>query len=228
MIKPYKTPHHISQGFSLNFNSYYKSAGLLGHSGIDFVGDHLTPIYSVVDSYCYSHVNRENFNLKKFRAVYTLSEINGVWYEISYGHLMDIIAVPKTYIKAGTQIGTQGNTGKVFFGGVEPTDEQRLQGLASHLHFQMRPVKQVSIKTSGKKYLSDANGTLKYLDKFWEIIDYENGYNGAINPLPFFDLPDQTKKYKELQELLNKHGANLVVDGKFGKLSRQALEIFLQ
>lgn len=55
-----------------------------------------------------------------------------------------------------------------------------------------------------------------------------NGFNACIDPLPYLDLDTpKIKRIKELQELLNKHGAKLKVDGKYGPLSNLALNKFL-
>jgi peptidoglycan hydrolase-like protein with peptidoglycan-binding domain len=35
----------------------------------------------------------------------------------------------------------------------------------------------------------DGNGLLKYKDSFLEVVDYDNGYNGCVDPEPFFDTP---------------------------------------
>lgn len=233
MISPYRTPYHVTQGFAKNFNPHYVNGGLKGHTGIDMVSKHLAPIYSIVDSYCYSHVNRENMNLKKFRAVYTLVELNGAWYEISYGHLMDIYAHPKTYLKAGTLIGNQGATGDVYIGGKVPTDEERKNGAGSHLHLQFRAVKPVDARDSRKKYLTDSNGTLKYLDKYWEVIDYHGGYHGCVDPQPFFDgkpkeIITDTLRYGMRGEQVKILQRKLKIqdDGIFGSKTSEALRNF--
>ncbi len=81
------------------------------------------------------------------------------------------------------------------------------QSTGPHLHFSIRP-----ISIDGQQLLA---GT--------------NGYASHIDPMPYLDLVvlPEANKYKELQTLLNKWGANLVVDGKFGKLSKDALTKFL-
>lgn len=233
MIKPYKTQYYVSQGFAKNFSTHYVNKGLLGHNGIDMVGAHLTPIINVTDSYCYSHRNRENMNLNEFRAVYTLVEISGSWYEISYGHLIDILVFPKTYLKEGTQVGTQGNTGFVFVNGVAPTYEERKRGRGSHLHFQMRAVKQVDKRDPTKHYLTDSNGTLKYLDKYWEVIDYDNGFHGCVDPQPFLDnIPKEnltdTLRYGSRGEQVKilQRKLRITDDGVFGRNTSKAVVEF--
>lgn len=76
-----------------------------------------------------------------------------------------------------------------------------------HLHFSIIPL--------------ETDGSRKPLE------EYGNGYHSCVDPAIWLDIPDPLLKYKELQILLNKYGANLVVDGKFGPLSKKALANFL-
>jgi len=80
------------------------------------------------------------------------------------------------------------------------------QTTGPHLHFSVSPL--------------SADGSRRELA-------LGNGYKGCIDATPYLEFPDLTLKFKELQELLNKWGAKLVVDGVFGKLSKQALTDFL-
>jgi len=82
------------------------------------------------------------------------------------------------------------------------------QTTGPHLHFSVTPL--------------SADGARRILSPL------NNGYKGCIDPTPYFEPPQVNIKIQELQALLNKYGANLVTDGKFGKLSKQALEDFLK
>lgn len=65
-------------------------------------------------------------------------------------------------------------------------------------------------------------------DDSMKLLADGNGYAGYIDPLPYLDLDTtQIKRIKELQELLNKYGAKLKVDGKYGKLSEKAFNEFI-
>lgn len=75
------------------------------------------------------------------------------------------------------------------------------QTTGPHLHFSVAPL--------------SADGSRKLLAPL------DNGYKACIDPAPY--LPN---KFKELQELLNRWGASLVVDGKFGPKSKTALNNF--
>ena len=194
---PYSKIVPISQKFNQNFNTYYKSNGLSGHTGFDFVGQHQETIYASCDGYIYSDVNKDNKDLTKYRSVYQLVEDNGLVYEVSYGHLNEIFTKPKTEIKKGDPIGTQGATGNVFVGGVAPTLEQRKNGAGSHLHFQVRLCKPVDKVDKSKTYIRGANGIIKFKGKFLEIPYFDNGLNGCIDPEPFMVYKPATTGFIE-------------------------------
>lgn len=183
----------ITQGFSENANVSYKRDGLTGHTSIDWAIPYGDPILNCAENaYCYSVINRGNPDLMKYRAVFTLVNAdNGVseWAEVSYGHLTDIHAeVGKTY-QPGESLGTAGNTGTVFSGGREITAAQKNAGskAGTHLHGpQVRPVQRVKKTVRGKQYLYDGNGIFKKDGYYFEVVNYENGTNGCVNPMPFF------------------------------------------
>ena len=60
-------------------------------------------------------------------------------------------------------------------------------------------------------------------------LDLGNGYKGMVDPEIYFDLETaQVKRIRQLQTFLNENGATLTVDGKWGKLSKKALDKFLE
>jgi len=184
----------ITQGFSENANISYARDGLVGHTAIDWGIPFGEPIYNCTENaYCYSVMNRGNPDLMKYRAVYTLVNAdNGVseWAEASYGHFNDVYAeVGKTY-QPGEVLGTSGNTGTVFSRGREVTAAQKNAGstAGTHLHgAQIRPVQRVKKITRRKEYLYDGFGILKKDGYYFEVINYDNGTNGCINPAPFLN-----------------------------------------
>lgn len=182
----------ITQPFSKNYNAYYKEGGLLGHSGIDMAKNHGDTIYCAVDSICTGVGNKDNPDLMRYRAVYTLIDDveGGVAYEVSYGHLGEIFAEKDQILKVGDKIGTQSNTGDVASGGVKVTKEMKDAGstAGTHLHFQVRLLKKVEKKEKGKLYLTDVNGkTVRKDSCYFEIPEYFNGFNGCIDPAQFFN-----------------------------------------
>lgn len=203
------SPATILQRFNENANPLYASQGLKGHGALDYAAYYGQPIFAAVDSYIYSDMN---FGAKPdvYRAVCTLVEEGDVVYEIIYGHVIDSPVEPKTYIKAGQLIARAGNFGNVYTGGVMVTLQEKLAGshAGTHLHFQVRLCKKVLIRDSNKHYIKDSNGYVKLSGMFIEIVDFGNGYNGCIDPLPFFST--QSDEYKkivtDLQKYLEKTG----------------------
>lgn len=191
----------ITQGFSQNLNTYYKEGGLAGHSGIDLVAVGDDTILNAIDNaYCYAVRNKDNPNLMVYRAVYTITEIDGLYFEISYGHCDQIFAeVGKTY-NTGDKIAIQGNTGDVAVGGVKVTLEQKQGGsqVGEHLHWQFRLVKPVTTKDKKKEYLHDDTGVFKKDGYIYEIVDYQNGFNGCVDPSPFVEWKSASSLLKNL------------------------------
>ena len=231
-----------TQNYGLSNNDYYVDKGRAGHSGIDMASDHGSTIYAACDGLVYSHINKDNPDLMQYRAVYQLVEENGVAYEVSYGHLGDIFVEPNTFIKKGTPIGTQSNTGTVFSGGklVTLAMKKANSSAGSHLHFQVRLCKEVEkTKTRGGDYLRTG---LSYLQNekgyFYEVVNYENGYSGAIDPAQFWTGEYAVQKETVLKKLLVtlRYGSRgdqvkilqekiggLTIDGIFGKKTDEAV-----
>lgn len=182
----------ITQGFAENATIAYKRDGLIGHTAQDWAIPHGNPVPNCAENaYCYSVLHRGNPDLMKYRSVFTLVEgDNGVsdLAEVSYGHFDQITAeVGKTY-QPGEILGTAGNTGTVFSGKKEVTAAQKNAGskAGTHLHGpQIRPVRRVNRTSKGKTYLYDGYGIYRKDGYYFEVINYENGTNGCINPAPF-------------------------------------------
>jgi len=182
----------ITQGFSENANESYAKTGLIGHTTIDWAYEHGEPVPNLArNAFCYSVMNRDNPDPDKYRAVFTLVNAdNGLsdWAEISYGHAHKVLAeVGKTY-QVGDILMTAGNSGTVYAKGKLVTKAQKLAGskAGTHLHGpQVRPVRRVKTVNKKRHYLSDGSGLLKHDGWYYEIINYENGTNGCISPMPF-------------------------------------------
>lgn len=181
----------ISQGFAQNATAFYKENNLTGHPSIDYAVPCGTPIPNLVEgAFCYSVMNKDNANLDRYRAVFTLVEDKNYVYEISYGHLDKIHAIPGTYLKLGESIGTTGNTGDVYMGDLKITNDLRkkIPCAGGHLHGpQVRKCKKVSKQSKGKTYLSNANGIYKWNGSYIEVVDYNNGVNGCVDPMKFYN-----------------------------------------
>jgi len=246
----------VTQGWNQNANDFYKDNGLTGHTSYDWHFDHGEDVPNCVkDAYCYSVMNKDHQDPMKYRAVFTLVNAdNGFsdWAEVSYGHADKILAeVGKTY-QPGDILMTAGNTGDVYAGGRYVTKEEKLKGskAGTHLHGpQVRPVKRVKKTSRRKEYLYDGFGILKIDGYYFEIVDYNNGVNGCVNPELFFNNiqalgPKQFVFTKDLylgitdpevlalQRFLNKEGFSVAWWGNgskgretdyFGYLTRSAV-----
>lgn len=146
-------------------------------------------VFACVDAPVYSVINRNNPDLMRYRAVYQLLEVGDLVYEISYGHLGRIDVAPGDFVRAGQVIGSVGNTGTVFAGDHEVTKAEKDAGskAGAHLHGpQIRVCRKVSRTVPGGNYLHDGNG-IYYRNAYYEILDYDNGFNGCIDPWPLFN-----------------------------------------
>jgi murein DD-endopeptidase MepM/ murein hydrolase activator NlpD len=188
LIKPFPI---IGQVFGANATPLYAAQGLKGHPGIDFGADWGAPIKCATDSKCYSVLSKNNPNLMAYRAVCTIVDDINWSYEVIYGHCSDIYAIPGNNLTTGQIIGLVGNTGDVFSNGVEVTNAEKLAGshAGSHLHFQVRRL----IKESAtipldptKHYVNDGFGLLTFNGSHYYAPDWNNGYNGCVDPAQFF------------------------------------------
>lgn len=193
----------INQAFGANFNSFYTKIGLKGHNGIDFWAPDSTPVYA-------THDGRVTFTGYDGAGglgvvIRTTEQFDygneQAYYKSIYWHLKrDTIKVTGGQtVKAGDLIAFADNTGR---------------STGSHLHFGLKPIQK------GEE------------DWVWFNTEPENGYNGAIDPMPYFDryffskpmrFGDEFSDVGELQKWLNKQEANLKVDNKFGKFTKQAV-----
>lgn len=194
----------ITQRFDVNANVSYARDGLKGHTAYDWGAEYGTPVPNCApEAYCYSLLNKDNPDLMKYRAVFTLVETKNGIYEVSYGHFDHILAeVGKTY-SVGEILGTVGNSGTVFSGDHEVTAQEKNEGskAGAHLHGpQVRPVKKVTKTLKNKQYLSTGKGLLKRDGYFLEVINYKNGFNGCVSLAPFSTEKLATKKKTVAEE----------------------------
>lgn len=211
----------VTQGFAKNLNTYYKEAGLAGHPALDIValGDD-TILNAVDNAFCYAVRNKDNPDLMAYRAVYTVAEIDGLYFEISYGHCDQIFAeVGKTY-NTGDKLAIQGNTGDVAVGGKKVTLEQKKGGsqMGEHLHWQFRLVKPVVLQDKKKAYLYSDTGILKKDGYLYEIVDYDNKFNGCVDPSPFVEWKSA---YSVLKNIFNDTPKTITKTLRYGSTGEQ-------
>jgi murein DD-endopeptidase MepM/ murein hydrolase activator NlpD len=183
----------IVQGFGDNAVTAYAGMGLKGHPGQDYGVPYGTPIKCAVKSQCYSTMSKNNPNLMAYRAVFTIIDDVNCSYEVSYGHCSEMYAVPGKTYDVGEVLALVGNTGDVYVGGAEVTNAEKIAGshAGAHLHFQVRVLQKESatIPTDNTKhYVNDGFGILTLNGFHYYVPDFNNGYNGCVDPEPFFDL----------------------------------------
>lgn len=188
-VKPWK----VTQRFGENKNNSYSASGLLGHTGIDVVAPYDTPIYSAVVAPIFRYINF-GAPVRAYRALYQVVDFPDRSLEISYGHCNRKLDGTGTDT---SPICTMGNSGDVYSDGVyvNPEVRDKPPHPGTHLHFQVRElVKDGSYNMSApdqngkaRQYIYHSDGTPFMRNGFfYRITDYWNGYNGCIDPEPFF------------------------------------------
>lgn len=179
----------ITQGFGENQVNYRTIDDTVGHPGIDFLMPWGTPIPNgVAGCFVSAILSKDNPNLDAFRAVNTIIDDEDNSYEIQYGHCSDITCKVGDTPKVGDVVANVGNTGTVYHNDVLVTAAQKYAGSheGQHLHFQVRLLKKVNRSLMGKgNYLNDGSGLLVVDDFVYQIVNYDNGYHGCIDPMPF-------------------------------------------
>lgn len=208
-----------TQLFGGNANTYYKDEGLKGHPAIDGTTPDWDsfgkPILAATGATVYKVINRNNPDLSKYRAVFTLHRDGDRLVELVYGHLKDIYVQPGDVLLPLQPIGTCGNTGVVYAKGIEVTTAQKLAGshAGAHSHFQKRYCHAVASIDLSKKYLSGTpDDSQPYRDStrfFYEIDDYANGFNGCADPLSEMARPSLSEKFSCWAALIKAYGLRM-------------------
>ena len=184
-FKPKKYPDgSVTQWFGENEELYQRAViingvPLQGHNGHDYVAPWGTPQLAVEDGViCDVKEDAGGFGMHvRILAPETMHE----W---TYGHLSKIRCQLGQKVKVGDIIGNMGNTGFVVsttyankFWGKSP--ETMFPG--THVHFGLR---QMRLNPNGWKYAGYKNRV--------EVLNYDNGYFGAIDPTPYLSIPEKT------------------------------------
>lgn len=200
----------VGQRFGENADGAYAADGLLGHPGIDYGGtiNYGQPVLCAVGGSTVSALlSKGSSNLESYRAVNTIYEDETGCYEIQYGHVIDMYVNVGDKLVLGQHIASIGNTGDVYggtpFGLI--TDAQKRAGShqGAHIHLQVRVVVKEALSTpvdSTKHYVNNGSGTLE-LDGFrYSVPEWDNGYNGCVDPSMFYEggLEDVVKAETEV------------------------------
>ena len=181
--------YEIAQKFGGNANTYYSENGLKGHPGIDFFQGYDRSITASHDALVYSVMNKDNPVLSKYRAVCTIFQDNGKWYELIYGHCNKIYVKPGDVVRAGDLLASIGNTGDVYSKGlpVEEDERDKPPYPGNHLHWQLRELMRVTSTEATGQYITGA-ASVPYRDSegyYFLIPNFQNGYRGCVDPLPY-------------------------------------------
>lgn len=168
-------PHgQVTQWFGENF-SLYKRFGMKGHNGIDYVQPHGSPMYAIENATVVSVDDNPDGFGKHVRILSERRNSDGYHREWTYGHCDKIYVKVNDVVRAGQHIADMGNTGFVVSGA---TPYLRFNPYAgTHLHLGLRQVRKIR---TGWSY----PGSKVKID----IIDYNNGYRGGIDPRPIMDM----------------------------------------
>jgi murein DD-endopeptidase MepM/ murein hydrolase activator NlpD len=199
LLAPVLGSYTITQKFGGNANPLYASQGLFGHPAVDLVKAYDAYIVSSYASYVYKIVNKDNPDLSRYRAVHTLFQDEGQWYELVYGHCNKIYARVGDTVPVGSLLASMGNTGDVYYQGLPVPVSQRDKAPypGTHLHWQLRRVVLSPTASVGKRYLDTETPTGErqdalYQDRdgnYYEVPEYDNGYNGCIDAEPYLYKP---------------------------------------
>ena len=172
-------PQIISQTFGVNSQFYSQSqyGGIKGHNGIDFIAQHGLPVYAIHDGTAYYEYDGSQ---GEGVVIHTNTQFddnkgNQCYYKTIYWHLCSAIKEPKftspIYIAVGYHPDMSGISNKgiqVKEGDLIGYADNTGTSTGDHLHLGLKPCA-----------IGEPSGS-------WYNIEQNNGYNGAIDPIPFF------------------------------------------
>ena len=163
----------ITQFFGEN-PTLYARMNMKGHNGVVLVAEHGTLMLAVEKGKIVEVKNDPNGYGKHVRFI-TSRSYNGLNLEWTYGHCDDILVEVGMPVEEGEPIATMGNTGFVVSGKTPFWKFNPYAG--THLHLGCRLVEKSAY---GWAY---PGSSVKI-----RVPEYENGYKGAIDPLPYFNV----------------------------------------
>ena len=187
----------------------YTAQGMKGHNGIDLLAYHGQPVYASHDGICYPEIDNGGGNGVVIRSLEPYELPDGVCYIKT---IYWHLIQDDAVVQTGQKVKTGDLIGYADNTGISTGD---------HLHFGLKPIAQ-----------GEADFT-------WYNTKQKNGYFGAIDPMPYFDVTPAkfiftkilqkgmwNNDVKELQQFLNKEGNKLITDGIFGAKTAYALQKF--
>ena len=175
----------------MNWNPYYISHGLKGHGGWDWCCGYSSPIHSDYDFTVYKTFSKEYPGTDGFTGIFGIYDDGIQCFEWCVGHCSKVNVQVGSKVTTGDVIGEEGNFGIVYSGNQRITFQMAVNGdeRGSHRHYQLRPVRKVKKTSWGGQYLYTVNGIhLDDSNNYYEIFNYNNGYNGCVDFLkPLFN-----------------------------------------
>lgn len=215
LIHPVK-PLWLTQGFGGD-KATYGQFGLNGHNGIDVVTAHGQPVYATHDGQAYYEVDSSQGHGVVIRTnkAYEVPGHGKVYMKTIYWHLCDPKKEPK--LASPVYLYSQKNKGKgmsVKAGDIIGYADNTGFSTGDHLHFGLKP------QAKGEK------------NSAWVNTAQNNGYLGAIDPMPFFkkmEEPSFDGSIISLQKCLKAEG--LFPDGveffeNYGPITKKGVIAF--
>lgn len=140
-----------------NADQKYSDLGLQGHNGVDFQASHGQPVYAAHDGICYPEVDLKGGNGVVIR---TLQPFDYNGQPVYFKSIYWHLIKADAVVKTGQQVKVGDLIGYADSTGVSTGD---------HLHFGLKP-----------QAWNEENWT-------WYNVEQNNGYLGAIDPIPYFN-----------------------------------------
>lgn len=156
-FKPILRTMHINQRFGQNLNSYYKEMDMIGHDALDFKAKTLTTAYAPIDGTVSIVVENKKDNTREGEYI-CLDSPRFIIDEVDYFIRILYYHLDSSMVPAFTKV----KAGQP----VCKTDNTGAYTTGPHLHF-------------GVTVFKNVQGA--FIKQF-----IDNGYRGAVDPLPFF------------------------------------------
>jgi len=172
-------PYFLNQGFGVNYYTYHKEFGMNGHNGLDLKASHGQPVYAAHEGTCSVQVeaNEGRGVVITSNDMYEYKD-TVAYFKTIYWHLANPNKEPQyaSPVKEG-QIVKQGD----LIGYADNTGFST----GDHLHFGLKPI-------------------VKVTDSYSYNLEQNNGYFGAIDPLPYFSQSLTEEEFDKLHPELDK------------------------
>lgn len=162
----------MTQDFAEN-PALYAFMGIKGHNGQDHVAPHGSDMFAVEDGTVLEVKYSPDGFGRHLRFISNAKDAKGRYREWTYGHCQNIFVSVGSPVFAGQKIATMGNTGFVVSGATPFWKNNPYAG--THLHLGLRLVKRP--RSGGWSYEKSKIQI--------EVVDYGNGFKGAIDPRPY-------------------------------------------